>query len=151
MGAAQRDPQYPFSTMMAMAIFGLFKGAKEVNMEWSCPCGFCAVPVLPAIIRPSSLEALAVPDSNTSLMPATITSKCLGSMVVLLILVYCSSLMAMPSIALTRWGRIHHPRLATAATMLASCMGVTASSPCPMAKEITVGARHRSLWYTLLK
>ena len=40
-------PQPPFSTYTAMAIFGLFIGAKPINTEWSCP-RFCAVPVFPA-------------------------------------------------------------------------------------------------------
>ena len=39
-------PQPPFSTYTAMAIFGLFIGAKPINTEWSCP-RFCAVPVFP--------------------------------------------------------------------------------------------------------
>src|SRR3954464_3181510 len=44
-GAAHEAPQPPFSTIIPIAIFGFSLGAKPTKREWSCPCGFCAVPV----------------------------------------------------------------------------------------------------------
>ena len=47
MGTPYVAPQPPFSTYTTMAICGSSSGAKPMKTEWSLPCGFCAVPVLP--------------------------------------------------------------------------------------------------------
>ena len=52
---------------------------------------------------------------------------------------YAAVLTALVPVAIVGWllGR-HHPRLATAAVMLAICNGVTPNSPCPIPSETTV-------------
>ncbi|OGR90349.1 MAG: hypothetical protein A2V88_18110 [Elusimicrobia bacterium RBG_16_66_12] len=36
-----------------------------MNQAWSSPCGFCAVPVLPATKRPGMFALTPVPDETT--------------------------------------------------------------------------------------
>ena len=45
-------------------ISGFWAGAKPMNQPWLAPCGFCAVPVFPAIWSPASRPLRAVPSST---------------------------------------------------------------------------------------
>ncbi len=74
-GAAHVAPKPAFSTNTAIAIFGFVLGAKAKKTEWSFPCGFCAVPVLPQISMPGILAIRAVPCSTTSCIPSITMGK----------------------------------------------------------------------------
>ena len=78
MGAAQVAPKPAFSTYATTAILGSSFGAKHINTEWSLPCGFWAVPVLPHITMPGMATDLAVapgPPCTAISIPLTTSGK----------------------------------------------------------------------------
>src|SRR4051794_8533604 len=138
MGAATVPPcPWVFSTVTAIAAFGLSTGAKAMNHGWvnSRLGPTSAVPVLPATWMP--LSAPAVPDpSFTTLVIITaslseasfdITRENRSGSIRCLIL---PSLRSMRSV---RWGRMSLPSLATADATIAIWKGVTWSRSWPIA------------------
>ena len=84
MGAAQIFPKPPFSTYTLMAIFGSYLGAKAMNIEWSSPWAFSAVPVLPQTMNGLTLARHDVPPGllTAPSIPSTTASKLAESMLV---------------------------------------------------------------------
>ena len=68
-------PKPAFSTYTHTAMRGLSYGAKPINAEWSLPCGFCAVPVLPATSMSGRFASEQVPPSTAIRIPSATSLK----------------------------------------------------------------------------
>ena len=108
-----------------------------MNAEWSVPCGFCAVPVLPQTSMPGMAARRHVPPVTAIRMPSATSSYQWAAMVGVRV-GKASSGITVSLICFTTWGVTKWPRLAIVADRLAICSGVASISPCPIATEIIV-------------
>jgi len=101
MGAAHIFPKPPCSTYTEMAMRGLSLGANAMNMEWSSPWGFSAVPVLPQTMISAILALHEVPPLRFTApsMPSATAAKWMESTLVLWRSRKRSSIWSSPSIS----------------------------------------------------
>ena len=77
----------------------------DLKVEWSLPCGFSTVPVLPQTVISAMRALLPVPAMTTRSMPSTTASKCVGcTLVYWRSLYFCNTLDVSPMNSLAKCG-----------------------------------------------